>query len=149
MKRVQLDPIGDWPERWLAVVVAAQTGVVYEAEAGGVACVHVELEGYLVPIGSFGCDGQTEVDRFELTYLFHAENESGGCPYFGLGGRPLPRRLLEKLRAVVSNIPLRLPDTSVGPLALDEDLALEAAEAWVPVRMPNGERGFLTWRNCD
>ncbi|WP_416969284.1 DUF6210 family protein [Streptomyces sp. 4F14] len=48
-RRITLAPEGSGTGR-LCVIVAAPTGVVYEVQGGGHACVPYEQEGYLIPL---------------------------------------------------------------------------------------------------
>ncbi|MFI2200806.1 DUF6210 family protein [Streptomyces sp. NPDC020192] len=61
---IYLDPDGTGTgQGWVFVIVAGETGVVYQTQGGGHRCVQYAQEGYLIPV--FGRD----LDR-ELKEIF-------------------------------------------------------------------------------
>lgn len=146
-KHVFLDPDGTWPPGWLMLVVAGNTGVVYEQQCGGLACYVRQLEGYLVPLGGLKFDPeQGQLAPVDLTAVFHAKSS---C----VGYETLSPDRVRQLRDCIAMIPYWTSsadgDTETRvPLALDESRVDEAVEAWVPVSTPDG-RGVLMWENCD
>jgi hypothetical protein len=122
----------------MAVIVEAATGITYENQTGGTACLPRRVEGYYVP--AFVEPGlQALREAFEVS----------------LGGagthRGLPAEVLEEIRAAVSLLVMMSSSRSGHPemrLALDESRIREIDEAWVPVATPDGS-GILTWENSD
>ncbi|QNP73805.1 hypothetical protein IAG44_33000 [Streptomyces roseirectus] len=137
--RIPLDPEGS-DTGWVCVIVAAPTGVVYEAQGGGHACVPYEQEGYLIPL--FVSDADSD-----LRTLFARAPKGRGAP-----GRIWQPALLDRLRTAVSDLYLyasaNRDDTWPAQLVLDEARLAEADEAWVPVLTPDGP-GTLVWANSD
>jgi hypothetical protein len=149
MRRVFLDPVGAWTPDWLAVVVQAPTGVLYQQQCAGVACEHREVEGYLVPLGALAPDpAQGGIAPGELTTVFHTGN---GCTHGAKLGR-LPADREARLQALVASVPFWTINEAgsdvCAPLMLDESRCTELTEAWVPVITPDGP-GVLMWSNCD
>jgi hypothetical protein len=147
-RRVFLNPDGTWPTRWIAVVVAAPTGVFYQQQCGGLACHQREQEGYLVPLGGLKfLPDQGDVDPIELTAVFH---EKDACRWSSPGAH-LPVDRLHRLRELIASIPMwtnRGGADIRARLALDESHRSDLLEAWVPVVTPEGA-GVLLWENCD
>ncbi len=129
------------------LVIAGDTGVVYQQQCGGLACYMREMEGYLVPLGGLKFDAeQGRLEPFDLTAVFHVR--ASCCGYEALS----PDRV-QQLRDRIGTIPywVSSPDGNSEarvPLVLDEARIDEAVEAWVPVSTPDG-RGVLMWENCD
>lgn len=149
MRRVFLDPDGTWTPQWMVVVVQAPTGVLYQQQCAGVACDQREIEGYLVPVGSFRRDpeqGLLLADDF--TAVFH---DGRWCTHGSARGR-LPTDRTARLQELVALLPFwtvnEAGDDVRGHLMLDESRLAEVTEAWVPVITPDG-RGVLMWGNCD
>ncbi|MFF4014925.1 DUF6210 family protein [Streptomyces sp. NPDC001843] len=137
---VLLDPDGTGSDQgWVYVIVAAQTGVVYQVQGGGVGCVAYAQEGYLIPV--FG----QHLDE-ELREIFVGELKGQGAR-----GLDWPQGLLDRLRtAVALDIygSRNRDDLFPARLVLDESRSAEIDEAWVPVVTPDGP-GVLVWENSD
>ncbi|ANP55210.1 hypothetical protein J2Z21_003289 [Streptomyces griseochromogenes] len=124
---------------WAFVVVAAETGVVYQAQGGGFGCVQYAQEGYLIPLFGQGLDD-------ELKEIFVGELKGRGSR-----GMDWPEELLGRLRAAVAfhvHGSTNRNDLFPAPLTLDESRLAEVDEAWVPVLTPDGP-GVLIWENSD
>ncbi|GAV44218.1 DUF6210 family protein [Streptomyces acidiscabies] len=131
-RRIVLDPEGSGTG-WLCVIVAASTGVVYEVQGGGHACVPYEQEGYLIPL--FAPDADSDLKRL-----------------FTEGGDAHDPAFRDRLRTAVADLRLygsaNRDDTWPARLALDEARLAEADEAWIPVLTPDGP-GIVVWENSD
>ncbi len=122
---VSLDELGPSSH----VVVEAPTGIVYEQQYGGTACLQGRIEGFLVPVES------------SLTALIHFFEHD----FRGSG------RLDDRLRAIVTGITYWASDGLAAEphaLRLDESRLHAVDEAWVPVLTPDGP-GILLWPNSD
>ena len=88
------------------------------------------------------------IDPDEFTAVFHNRR---ACAW-GEAGDRLPAERLAQLRDLVGSVPFWTHDDGGAdvraPLELDESRLGELAEAWVPVRTPDGP-GVLMWNNCD
>lgn len=134
---VFLDPDGTLGGGWIFVVVAANTGVVYQNEYGGADLRTGRMEGFLVPL----TPGNTLV---ALRGLFDETFGSSGTWLY-----PWPVRERDRLREIISGIRYWAGDGEVDlpyDLELDEDRIREVHEAWIPVITPDGP-GVLMWRN--
>jgi hypothetical protein len=123
---------------WIAVIVEAPTGVIYENQTGGTACLPRQIEGFYVPV-----------------YLQEGLQALRAAFEGSLGGsgthRGLPADVLEEIRAAVPLLVMMSSTRSGHPemrIALDESRFNEIDEAWVPVTTPDGP-GILTWENSD
>jgi hypothetical protein len=166
---VDLDPVGNWGE-WLAVVVRRPTGVVYRNQCGGVVCDQRLAEGFLVVIGLWQpkqVRGANVIgDAYKTHPLIWVFHEGEGC--CGWTGYKLPPQRLKWLRRLVRLVPYhgceppdsrfvvtpdplrdpRLEASQPQEFCLDEGRIAEIAEAWIPVRTPDGP-GVLLYCNCD
>lgn len=136
---VFLDPDGTGGDRWLYVVVHAETGVVYQQQYGGTACRHGQVEGFLVPLSS-----PDELDA--LRDLFEKVFRGAGTRNY-----VWPDTERDRLRTTIEAIRYWACDGSTGEphvLRLDETRMHELDEAWVPVITPDGP-GMLVWFNSD
>jgi hypothetical protein len=141
-----LDPDGTLGD-WLAVVVRAATGVVYEQEYGGLVRRQGAVEGYLVPVGTRDPGTGRESLR-ELRDLFRHEARGGEA----LSGDAAARASepYERLCSAVASVhfwsstPVPDGEPRRVPLAVDEERLPELDDAWVPVRTPDGP-GVLLW----
>ncbi len=153
---VFLDPDGTirWPS--LAVIVFAETGVVYGTQCGGTATTGRWAEGYLVPVGGARFDTERDSgrgwdDTAAFTRVFHGPRDR--CP-FQASGHELSESALRSLTELVSDIAFWVtpgPQSSEDErlnLRVDVDRLDELVEAWVPVVTPRGP-GVLIWDNCD
>ncbi|WP_035841414.1 DUF6210 family protein [Kitasatospora azatica] len=135
-----LDPDGSGSGLgWVAVIVAAPTGVVYRNQGGGHGCIPYEQEGYLIPLFGEGLDE-------ELRGIFVGELDG-----WGSRGLDWPAPLLDRLRTAVGFHvygSANREDLFPTPLVLDESRLTEADEAWIPVHTPDGP-GQLVWENSD
>ncbi|MCL2090676.1 MAG: DUF6210 family protein [Micrococcales bacterium] len=136
---VCLDPDGMASDSWLYVVLHAQTGVIYQQQYGGSACLQGQVEGYLVPVhGPHGLAG--------LRSLFEGHFRGvGTCNYRWQDEE------LDALRESVQRICFWACDgQNEVPHALrpDEQRLDDADEAWIPVTTPDGP-GILVWPNSD
>lgn len=121
MRTVRLDGLtGDW----LALLVAAPTGVTYTTWYGGEVERDGALEGYLVPL-------RAPAVQAVLRRLF--EQTFGGTGTWGFAWPEVHLTTLSEALAGIS-------------LELDRDRLDQADEAWVPVVGPDGS-GILTWAN--
>ncbi|HEY6795944.1 MAG TPA: DUF6210 family protein [Kineosporiaceae bacterium] len=144
---VEVDPYGSWPE-WMYVVIHRPTGVRYEHQYGGTACLHARPEGYLVPV-------QAPLSKSDLDDIFL--NQLRGA---GTGSRyrehPTISPILERLTRAVEQIGIYMSPNGLAPigdgepqaLRIDPDRVSEIDEAWVPVLTPDGP-GVLIWPNSD
>lgn len=146
MFHVMLDPDGTTP-LGLAVIVHAQTGVVYETQCDGLATDHRRVEGFLVPLGSRDADQD----------VFHVEEALAAFFAAEFKGHPYVRELWTHERvARLAELVKRVPMWRTTPegedqrlhLTLDEAQLGEATEAWLPVLTPYGA-GTLVFDNCD
>jgi hypothetical protein len=122
----------------MAVIVEASTGITYENQTGGTACLPRRTEGYYVP---------AYVERGLQALRAAFEVSLGGAGTH----RGLPADVLEEIRAAVSLLVMMSSTRSGHPkmrIALDESRFYEIDEAWVPVTTPDGP-GILTWENSD
>ena len=120
------------------LVVLAPTGVNYTAQCGGMACMHPEVEGYLLSLGSF----MQDFDTCEY-----------GCLYID---RKIESQ--KKLRDAVNEY-CEVNKPYGDLIQFDDSRMSEAMEGWIPVvlngslRFPeitfNGEKGFIHNFNCD
>lgn len=105
--------------------VEAVTGVTYENQVGGHACLHAQIEGYVVPIcGPF----------LELQKLFTEQKYGGWC-----------ENGIDAIDA--DHIDQFMTSVNAGAL-VDRSRLAESREAWIPITY-NQETGFLTWSNSD
>lgn len=134
---VSLDP--DALGSSLHVVVSAPTGIIYQHQYGGTACLYGEVEGYLVPV----------VAGAALTALRNLfEQHFAGA---GTGGHRWTPDELTELRSIVAGIVYWASDgLTEDPhnLRLDESRLSSADEAWLPVLTPDGPATLL-WPNSD
>lgn len=148
---VFLDPDGSHADDWIGVVVHAPTGVFYANQCGGTACEQREREGYYVPLSGVPMTpGEPRLGAAELSAPFHGRG--GACHWdMASDGRKLTPDRLAGLTATVARIPFWSVDDRGArqPLRLDDARLGELAEAWVPVRLPDGKRAVLVWSNCD
>jgi hypothetical protein len=122
----------------MAVIVEASTGITYENQTGGTACLPRRMEGYYVP-------AYVERGLQALRAVFEVSLGGAGTH------RGLPADVLEEIRAAVSLLVMMSSTRSGHPemrIALDESRFYEIDEAWVPVTTPDGP-GILTWENSD
>ncbi len=124
---------------WIAVIVEALTGVIYENQTGGVRCLPRRMEGYYVPV-------HVEQGLQRLRHAFEVSLGGSGTTQLGL-----PVDVLEEVRAAVSML-IMMSSTRPGnpemPISVDDSRLNEIDEAWVPVTTPDGP-GILTWENSD
>jgi len=123
---------------WMAVIVQAFTGVTYENQTGGTACLPRRVEGYYVPV-------YIEQGLQALRRAFEVSLGGAGTH------RGLPADVLDEIRGAVSLLVMMSSTRSGHPemrMALDESRFYEIDEAWVPVTTPDGP-GILTWENSD
>ncbi|MFC0438392.1 DUF6210 family protein [Kutzneria buriramensis] len=133
MIRVDFNPQDAMPHV-LGLIVAAPTGVVYENQCGGLACLQKELEGYLVVVGP------------ATDYLdFFAEFDGWPPTNWAEGGH------LERLRELVEETGYFVPDGNLDRylrFTLDLDRLDDLTEAWIPVRAED-DRAVLVFANSD
>jgi hypothetical protein len=144
VRYVTLNPDGSW-NPWIAVVVKARVGVVYETQCAGTGCDQRLVEGFLVPLGGLRVvpdHGQINTDL--LTEVFH---EGKACVYSWCGDR-LPADRLERLERLIEDIPYWPVLHKPTPLKFDSSRIKELAEGWIPVVTPEGA-GVLVFDNCD
>lgn len=140
----------DFDELRLCVVIPAPTGVVYQHQYGGHACLQGQIEGYLLPISALG-GGDCEESVTALGEIF--EDGLGG---WGWRDDAAQGHLMTRLREAVAKIATQTPGQTPSdllsrewkPLALDETRLSDLDEAWVPVLTPHGP-GTLVWNNSD
>lgn len=126
---------------WLAIVVRHPTGVFYEHQYGGTACLRGSVEGSMVPVHAPGV-----LDS--LRQLFEVEHQGTGVSW---GSRASERQAeaVGVLRPIVEQIIYWASGDGMGErLALDEQRVGEVDEAWVPVLTSDGP-GVLVWNNSD
>jgi hypothetical protein len=138
--------------KFIGIIIAAQTGVIYEQQCGGTNCDHAATEGFFVPVARrehlrnvSGAD-RFALDTDLLKAVFHADDDPEAC--WALAASDLPPDRLERLAALVGLLCYYGPDHKQMPLALDHSRLQEGCEAWVPVTTPEG-RAMLVWNNCD
>lgn len=134
-----------WTLPDVMLIVPGQSGVVYTNQVMGYACVHPEIEGFLVP--------------FVPDYPIDER------------GRPAVDTLAERLRAVLENAMWMTASQADQVDSILEDFAesrgtvvdrtrlKDSGEAWVHVNVAPGEfsrmvswepcKGILTWNNSD
>ena len=145
-RRVYLNPDGSHPAG-LAVIVYAETGIVYATQCGSSARVEREAEGYLVPCPADGHDGEYDIQG-ELQQWFSSHAPRGES------ADTLSSALIEELAAIVARVMFWTTssepeqDDSIDHLVLDTSRLSECIAAWMPVRTPQG-RGILTFDNAD
>ncbi len=134
----------------LTVLIPAETGVVYQQQYGGTACMRGQAEGYLIPVHGAGMGGGGE-SLATLRDIFERELGGSGWP-----GGELPGPVMARLRDAVAKVPFcesgRTADDVLArierPLEVDAARLDELDEAWLPVVTGDGP-GFLLWRNSD
>ncbi|CAM3592195.1 DUF6210 domain-containing protein [Kibdelosporangium persicum] len=134
--RVDFNPHDAVPEV-LCLIVPAPTGVVYENQCGGHACLRKSLEGFLVVVGR-----ATPFTEFFARF----------------DGRPPVSWTVEDLdrlqRLVREKVAYFVPDGDSGDsdvrvlLSLDFDRLDDLTEAWLPVRAGD-EAAVLVFANSD
>jgi hypothetical protein len=139
MRQVFVNPSAFLMHPWMAVLVAAPTGVTYTNQTGGFATTPRQIEGYYVPV--FDQEG---LDLLRSIF----EGTLGGAGTYR--GVTWTGPMLDDLRVAVARVRM---DSSAGgpsevPLILDESRLDESDEAWVPVTSPDGP-GILIWENSD
>ena len=117
------------------------TGITYQHQFGGTACLHGEVEGYLVPV----CATHAMP---VLRTIFEAELKGAGVwswnPAFGM-----PPELLARVRSAVESIQFwPADDAPPEMLSVDPNRISEIDEAWVPVSTSDGP-GVFVWTNSD
>ncbi|MEU8134982.1 DUF6210 family protein [Streptodolium elevatio] len=138
---VDLDHVEALEHDWLYVVLEAPTGVVYEIQHAGLACLHAQIEGHLIPTEStLGYPALIDLFVTRLQGTWASMDR-------------LPEHL-DALRAAVAHIAIPV-GTSPGdfsqmlsPIAVDETRLAEATEAHIPVTTEFGP-GILVWSNSD
>jgi hypothetical protein len=147
---VEVDPDGTFLENWLAVVIRHPTGVVYSQQCAGVACEHRLAEGYLVILGGAAfADCEPPIETDELIQVFH----DGDACMWPWTGNKVPEERIAWLEKLLRRIPYWAyeggnPLGVHAALELDPERHDEIAEAWIPVRTPDGG-GVLIYENCD
>lgn len=136
-----------WEARGAGIVLERPTGVVYQNQVAGHACMQEELEGVYAPL-----DG--DVDSLEATLLKHFTG-----PYHGGWSRPLREEDADFIDAALDRA-----DPVGRQVRVDRARLGESCEAWVwvEVRVPDTEnqfpvvqfegqslKGALTWSNSD
>ncbi len=99
-RHVVIDGAGFIEQPWMAVIVLAQTGVTYENQTGGFACLPRQAEGYYVPVFN-GSAFQS------LRTVFEVELGGSGTHRYDR----LPKELVDVLRQAVADIRM---DSSIG-----------------------------------
>jgi Family of unknown function (DUF6210) len=139
MRRVFVNPSAFLMHPWMAVLVPAQTGVVYEHQTGGVACLPRRIESYYVPVFD---QGALDLLRSIFEVALGGSGTYAGVTWAG--------QILEDLRIAVARV--RMDSSEGGPveahLSLDESRLGETDEAWVLVTTPDGP-AVLIWENSD
>jgi hypothetical protein len=130
---LDLKEVGGWPQ----VIVPFRTGVIYRHQYGGTACLHAELEGYLVPVHS-----AATLEIFDELFVKRWRGS-------GMRTSLMTAEELDLLRRAVGYIRFA-GDLDEEEVRLEVDDARLAAldEAWVPVLTPHGP-SFLAWSNSD
>jgi Family of unknown function (DUF6210) len=121
------------------VIVRFPTGVTYQQQYGGTACMQGLVEGYLVPIDITSARGLLE-DLF-----------IGRLQGAGLGGSaPRAPGILAAIEDALALVGMQRSDAehTEAPLLLDPQRVDEVDEAWLPVSTPDGP-GVLVWLNSD
>ncbi|MGC0420009.1 DUF6210 family protein [Embleya sp. AB8] len=139
---VDLDHLDRLDYDWLFVVLEAPSGMVYEIQTCGTACMQSRVEGHLIPIEA--------PDAYAaLIDLF--VREFSGCG----GPRTWTSDHLGSLRAAISTIKFPADFDSAPvmgypgtPIHVDESRLSEVTEAWIPVTTELGT-GILVWSNSD
>lgn len=105
-----------------AIIIPAQTGIVYTNQAGGYSCLHPEMEGYIISV---------KVDHAALWNFFVAEPGR----YQGWCDDGITAKDAEELEKCI-------------PYKIDGARLTIAMEAWLPI-IYDGEQAILTWENSD
>ena len=107
---------------WIAVIVEAPTGITYENQTGGTACLPRRVEGYYVPV-------YIEEGLQALRTATEVSLRGSGTH------RGLPSDVLEEIRTAVPLLVMMSSTRSGRPemrIALDESRLNEIDEAWGP-----------------
>jgi len=104
-----------------AVIIAAETGDIYENQVGGYGCYHPQCEGYAIPV--------TVPDAIRR----RLDEGYGGWCCHGINDEDAD--IID-----ATNI--------LDGMKVDWSKLRDAMEAWVPV-LYNGLQGWLTWENSD
>lgn len=113
-----------WP-RQVVILVEHPTGVIYQAQAGGYACLHPEAEGYIQFTDILSRNLE---ERFDDGY--------GGHCYNGI------------TKADADMVDDLLDRYFLKEWRVDREKLKEAYEAWIPLKRGR-EKGYLCWENSD
>lgn len=109
-----------WPSQTV-ILVEYPTGIIYEAQTGGIACHHPSAEGYI----EF-----TEIDYEKK--LYKLENYYGG----------ITKQEADMVDEVLKE------DFMCNGWKVDRTRLGEGEEAWIPLKRGK-EKGYLCWENSD
>jgi len=126
----------------LALIVPATTGIVYQNQTGGHACLPSRQEGYLVP---FAGDFKNKCER--LLAHFTGTKWGGWCS----------ERIDGETADLIDDILAEMPGRD--QIVVDRTKLNESREAWVHVKIvaelvalvekANPQEAILTWPNSD
>lgn len=133
-----------------ALVIPHTTGIIYSNQAGGLACLQPDVEGFLAPIANDVGLAPAHDFRSPENELFRYFKKLHSC------GAPLTEMDAIKIESVMHELPLW------GGLSVDRERLAESIEAWVFVRivdighkpipvdgLPYPVDAILTWTNSD
>ncbi len=126
---------------YLLLIVAAPTGVHYQHQCGGYACLQLSQEGFLVQVGA--------KDSAERLFQWFWKHFKGNCMNATAWKE---EHLVEELGTLVSTLPCyhtnEAGEDTRHFLQLDRGRMDECVEAWIPVHSPYGP-GILVLDNSD
>jgi hypothetical protein len=120
----------------VALIIAHPTGVIYQAQAGGMLCSHPECEGFVICLGAG---------------LSHFDDCGYGCDNIGFEAS-----LRDKLATDLDPLLQRYSLGWTYQISFDFDRIDELQEGWWPVLVkgkmdgrPIDWRGYIHTGNCD
>lgn len=117
-----------------ALVLLANTGVIYSAQTGGLMCDHPEAEGFVLDVSGFGAD---------------LDDCSYGCHHIKYS-TDMQGRLADAIKEYLINWKSRY--NIRYNIRFDEDRKHELQEGWWPVLATYNSvefKGYLHTGNCD
>lgn len=131
-----------WSLAGAALIVPGNTGILITNQVGGTACLHPEIEGFIVPISDdLLIQDYKDSLQFQLCKLFDGVWDQ------------LPDEILRKIQSLLN----RYPETR--GITIDWSKKSESFESWVWVIAKETEdsaykgfgtlEGVLTWENSD
>lgn len=136
------------PDHLTALVVSHPTGVWYEVQAGGMACMHPECEGFVVSLGEFMMD---------------FNDCKGLCGILGIEETDpdMVRQSLHRQMEIGQKIDKALREYTAVSIRFDFERVNELMEGWWPVLVTGNLNsimvekesrdwiGYIHTNNCD